>query len=108
MTAMSNTVGVIGALIGVNSSPSGRPHRMAIHFAARIILIDGRHREPAQPIPPGGEAPDLPGHSWAEVLVGFEGVGGQPAGPVGHHRRQLREAEAQNYAGACDEEEYRD
>ena len=52
--------------------------------------------------------PDLPGHAWAEVLVGLVGVGGQPARAVGHHRRQLGEAEAQDDAGAGDEEEDRD
>ena len=60
--------------------------------------VDRGDREPAEPVGPGAEAADVRAPPVAQRAERLEGVGRQPAGPVGHHRGQLGEAEAEHDA----------
>ena len=70
--------------------------------------VQRRYGEPAEPVRPGREAIHVLGKARPALLVGRVGVGRRAARPLGHHRRELGEEQAEKPAGARDEEGNRD
>ena len=88
--------------------PGGRELEAVDDVERRQDHVERRHREPAEPVGPGREAVHVLGEPRPSVLVGRVRVGGQPAGAVGHHRRQLGEQQAHEVPGERDHDDHRD
>ena len=70
--------------------------------------VERRHREPPEPVGPGGEAVHVLGEPRPFLLIGRIRIRGQAAGTVGHHRRELREQQAHDVATDRDHDDHRD
>ena len=89
--------------------PGGRIEVKAIsQIERRQDHVERRHREPTEPIGPGGKAVDVLGEPWPTVLEGGIGVGWRSAGALRHHGSQLSQNEAEQPAGKGDEDGDRD
>ena len=69
--------------------------------------VERRDREPSEPVGPGGEPVHVLGEPRPLVLVGHVGVGRGPTRPLGHHRRELRQDQAEQVARDRDDDHER-
>ncbi len=69
--------------------------------------VERRDREPAEPVAPGGDPVDVLGEPRPAVLVRDVRISGRAARAVGHHRRELRQEQAQQPAAEGDHQDHR-
>ena len=71
--------------------------------------VQRRHREPAEPVRPGGDAVGMVGDRAGPFLPeGRIHIGRRTAGALGHHRRELGEEEAEDPTAERHEDDQRD
>ena len=70
--------------------------------------VQRRHREPAEPVRPGRHPVDVLRRPWPLLPEGGIGVRGCAAGPLGHHRRELRQEQAEDVPGEGDDDDHGD